>query len=1563
MYRKHYIRFFISSTFVDMEKERNWLAEIFARLKAEYQDKEGWQIEFVDLRWGVNGDAANDNATMSICRNELNRCRTLSPRPNFIVLLGERYGWIPLPDSLPERIGNCLKYDDDFKLFYRFDSNNLTLGNNGTWILQPYSNIALNADEISAAEKRLSDQFNKIQRITDFFRSDAMPMSISATEHEVRMGALETEDAKEHVVAYFRHLSEVPARERETFCPEDGRKNIKKLKDKLRSKLAEENIIESNISFTEYHSDNYSKKAKTQFEAHIRRVIDNEIRKTKALQPSRLSVEREIKTDYRRSKTEGFAGRDAELDEILNFITSDTDRNVMWIDGSHGAGKSALMAQAFVKLCERNESKVAPHVNPYYYRCGLTTQTSTAEGLFELIYADIYEAYKNIISSRDSFKPSALESKETHREFKGNISMSHLITCTNQKGIIPFVCFIDGYDLLQKSSLGIFSELNIEGNRMGGKHLYRSNAANTKFIISSCQPCPVTETDTIRTLTLHPFNEKEAYALFNRFLNANHHSMTEQQSSVIRSTLKEAVCTPYYIRLLANHVSRFTHSWTPLQQLPPSFDKLVEESIAAIIRNCHHDRNIVWLTLAILATCEGINESELIDILSSDKEIMSTFLKTSKHETTCRKLPPVLWHRLAYDLHDIIDYNQSHYGEVVMLHSQLLRNIIRRNCMLMVYAGTSFLHHAEHLQYDYYSRLLSKGNLHALYEMPRLVLSVKGYEPLRILLCDLRYSARMAELFSNRLDEAFSWLISSNNHLFPQHVQNMQQVRNWIMGCADMKAEQIMHYALSQPESSDVSRLCKNDYSIANKNLSNILRNTTGFDAVVYHNAMSGYITVGMSNDASKLLYCRKTHNEVIVFDRKHWKKYEYNAGKKITQLHADSNIDNIVLSFSDNRVSAYSISLGKNLIEIDNKGAEPNNLRISHDGKMIAYTIDNYLYVMDIASRSWLYCDKVYDGEKVGSICFSHNDSTIWLAAEHFVGFLHLNGDKRICSYNFQPMEGEHHIFDCISTKAIIRSLHSVFFFNIKDKDDMYVNSIPFFVDSIAGQGPGCAYIEADKTSTVSMNGMLCTVDENGIKTMKNAPFFSQMSDDRHLGLDNDGNILDIETALRNFNISEGGASGIAAYGVNSLSADASGTLILCSAGKHHIESTYHAMAIKARTNGYAPRIFMPPYSNKPNEVYKVHGSSVSPDGTRCFFSSGGTCLTTDNEMQRIGSYNISLEEGDDEAMADVRVIRWSDDSRYVAGAVQHHIAEARADLYLFNRNGCFIRRINSHHHLSFMERKLYVTPDNRYALQFDCGELLRFDLIENEELPKTTVKRDTFFFNTHCILHPCGSYVYLSNGKEIYITDITARETKLLFVADHCRELLAASPSGRYLFITESKDDNTLVEIDLSNYTRRRFPIEAHEVICTSNDDYIYVISPYKDIMLVDRRTAQVTEKTYAQVIYGKAKHAAGKLVLVEHDGRIILLKPRNVSSINSFAYAKALSRWNLETRELQPQTIVCPFCGNIMQLNNKHADLLSKHSSTNLIPYDTTAAADMEKHKLSCPKCRGTIIVNYY
>jgi hypothetical protein len=33
---------------------------------------------------------------MNICLQELERCKSITPRPNFIVLLGDRYGWCPL---------------------------------------------------------------------------------------------------------------------------------------------------------------------------------------------------------------------------------------------------------------------------------------------------------------------------------------------------------------------------------------------------------------------------------------------------------------------------------------------------------------------------------------------------------------------------------------------------------------------------------------------------------------------------------------------------------------------------------------------------------------------------------------------------------------------------------------------------------------------------------------------------------------------------------------------------------------------------------------------------------------------------------------------------------------------------------------------------------------------------------------------------------------------------------------------------------------------------------------------------------------------------------------------------------------------------------------------------------------------------------------------------------------------------------------------------------------------------------------------------------------------------
>jgi hypothetical protein len=84
------IRVFISSTFRDMQAERDHLVNfIFPQLSRLCRSR-GVTWGEVDLRWGVTDEQAAEGKVLPICLEEIKRCR-----PYFIGMLGERYGWIP----------------------------------------------------------------------------------------------------------------------------------------------------------------------------------------------------------------------------------------------------------------------------------------------------------------------------------------------------------------------------------------------------------------------------------------------------------------------------------------------------------------------------------------------------------------------------------------------------------------------------------------------------------------------------------------------------------------------------------------------------------------------------------------------------------------------------------------------------------------------------------------------------------------------------------------------------------------------------------------------------------------------------------------------------------------------------------------------------------------------------------------------------------------------------------------------------------------------------------------------------------------------------------------------------------------------------------------------------------------------------------------------------------------------------------------------------------------------------------------------------------------------------
>ncbi len=80
------VRVFISSTFRDMQAERDHLVRfVFPRLR-ETLLRHGVLLDDVDLRWGVTSD---QNA-LAVCRAIIDECR-----PHFLGILGGRYGWVP----------------------------------------------------------------------------------------------------------------------------------------------------------------------------------------------------------------------------------------------------------------------------------------------------------------------------------------------------------------------------------------------------------------------------------------------------------------------------------------------------------------------------------------------------------------------------------------------------------------------------------------------------------------------------------------------------------------------------------------------------------------------------------------------------------------------------------------------------------------------------------------------------------------------------------------------------------------------------------------------------------------------------------------------------------------------------------------------------------------------------------------------------------------------------------------------------------------------------------------------------------------------------------------------------------------------------------------------------------------------------------------------------------------------------------------------------------------------------------------------------------------------------
>jgi hypothetical protein len=206
----HTFRVFVSSTFSDLKAERNALqAYVFPRLR-ELCEKQGSRFQPIDLRWGVSDEASLDQQAMNICLGEIKRCRQVSPRPNFIVLLGDRYGWMPPPAQIPaaefQQIDKVITNQDRTFLseWYSLDKN----AKPTEWRLNPREKPGpyVRYADWQPVEARLQRILAEAVGKLSFPDTRRLAYAASATHQEINAGALGQQDAPEHVFCFFRQI-------------------------------------------------------------------------------------------------------------------------------------------------------------------------------------------------------------------------------------------------------------------------------------------------------------------------------------------------------------------------------------------------------------------------------------------------------------------------------------------------------------------------------------------------------------------------------------------------------------------------------------------------------------------------------------------------------------------------------------------------------------------------------------------------------------------------------------------------------------------------------------------------------------------------------------------------------------------------------------------------------------------------------------------------------------------------------------------------------------------------------------------------------------------------------------------------------------------------------------------------------------------------------------------------------------------------------------------------------------------------------------------------------------
>ncbi len=636
-------RLFVSSTFDDFTVERDLLRRhVWPHLR-QLCARRGARFQPIDLRWGVSEEAAVDQQTMNICLGEIERCQRVTPRPDFLVLLGDRYGWRPPPPQVPEseyvalhgwlaeNPDAVLPWDDSVPVpsaddlppselldrWYESDGNAVPAERR----LRPRTGAYLDRTRWSGVESRLARALRAAAtRGPDLPATSRRRYVDSATAQEIAAGALDAADP-EQAVCFVRQIDGLPRDAgawpyvdlTEGRYDDEAATALSALVAAVSERLGEPRVITAEpVAWAaagpvlgEDYRQTFCTRVRDVLERSILAELDRGTTEPGVGSADPLRHEVAAHRAFAETRREFFTGRTEELARIGRYLL-DTGSLPLVVHGEGGTGKSALMAQAVREAEERATATLL------FRFVGATPGSSDGRSLLADLCQELASA------SGEDPEQVATDYADLVKELQVRLAAAARRA--------PVWLFVDSLDQLAGTAGGGARSLT---------WVPQTLPEGVRLVLSTR---PGDTLDPLRTraelLPLSGLPTTHGKSLLEQWLASVGRTLQTAQRDAVLAAFERSKGNPLYLRLAFQEASRWVAGdGLPPEELAVGVRGLIEHNLLArLASEDNHGRLLVARALGYLAVSRhGLAEDELTDLLSRDLDLYRAFLLDAYH--------------------------------------------------------------------------------------------------------------------------------------------------------------------------------------------------------------------------------------------------------------------------------------------------------------------------------------------------------------------------------------------------------------------------------------------------------------------------------------------------------------------------------------------------------------------------------------------------------------------------------------------------------------------------------------------------------------------------------------------------------------------------------------------------------------------------------------------------------------------------------------------------------------------------------------------------------------------